>query len=290
MRVLILGAEGMLGHQLLSEFAPRHETFFTLRRPAESYRDHAMFSAPNAIFGVDAQDEVRLGEVIKATKPNGVINAIGIVKQRSDADDAIQSIEINALLPHRLARICGSVGAQLIHVSTDCVFTGSRGSYTEDDVTDALDLYGRTKLLGEVTGPGCVTLRTSIIGLELARRKSLVEWFLSQRGTIQGYRRAIYSGLTTMELARVMRRILEDFPDLQGLFHVVSAPISKYDMLRQLAEHLGRKDITIEPNDSFVCDRSMRGARFELSTGYKAPPWPQLLDELAGKIKERSAQ
>jgi dTDP-4-dehydrorhamnose reductase len=259
----------------------------TLRQTATHYRNHGLFANANAAYDFDVRDVERLRAMLSETRPDAVINAIGIVKQRMDAENAVQSIEINALLPHRLAELCQTIDARLIHISTDCVFSGKRGHYREDDLPDAIDLYGRTKLLGEVTGPGCLTLRTSIVGLELKRRKSLVEWFLSEKGTIRGFRRAIYSGLTTPELGRVIRRLLENFPQLNGLFHVVSKPISKYDMLRQLSDLLDRRDITIEPDDSYVCDRSMNGERFKAATGYVAPPWSALLQELAHKIKER---
>jgi dTDP-4-dehydrorhamnose reductase len=290
MRALILGGEGMLGHQLFQELAPSHDTVVTLRQPAGHYRNHRLFAKANAIHSVDAQNAGQLRKIITDARPDVVVNAIGIVKQRQDSEDAVQAIEINALLPHRLAEFCSATSARLIHISTDCVFSGARGHYREDDVADATDLYGRTKLLGEVTGPRCLTLRTSIVGLELKRHKSLVEWFLAQTGSIRGFRRAIYSGLTTPELGRVIRRLSENFAHLNGLFHVVSKPISKYDMLCQLSDLLDRRDITIEPDDSFVCDRSMNGERFKAATGYVAPPWSALLEELARKIKERSAR
>jgi dTDP-4-dehydrorhamnose reductase len=233
--------------------------------------------------------DARLAEVVADFLPEVVINAAGIVKQRPAAAEVIPSLEINALLPHRLAVLCRAARARLVHMSTDCVFSGSQGHYGEDDLPDAHDLYGRTKLLGEVHEAHCVTVRTSIIGLELARRKSLIEWYLAQRGTIRGFRRAIYSGLTTSEMARVIERVLQLHPDLSGLWHVASAPISKYDLLCRLNDRLGRQDLRIEPDDELVCDRSLDQRRFQARTGYVAPAWDAMLDELGVQIMNRQA-
>jgi dTDP-4-dehydrorhamnose reductase len=289
MRLLILGGDGMLGHQLLISLSGNHQAIVTLRQDAVRYRDIDLFSSANAIFGVEATDIWRLREVIRSMQPDVVINGIGVVKQDERSEDVIRSVEINALLPHQLAKICEAAGSRLVHISTDCVFSGQRGNYREDDVADATDIYGRTKLLGEVASPGCITLRTSMIGLELKRRKSLIEWFLAQRGTIRGYTRAIYSGLTTMELARVIQRLLEAFPELEGLYHVASEPISKYQLLQMLAGALGRTDVAIEPYGGFVCDRSLCGEKFEHAIGYRAPSWQEMVAELAQQISIRYA-
>lgn len=289
MRVLILGGDGMLGHQLLAELASGHQAVATLRQDADAYRAYGLFSSSNAIYGVDATDTIRLAETLHAVKPEAVVNAIGIVKQDLLSSDIMQNLEVNALLPHRLAALCKEIDARLVHISTDCVFSGARGAYLETDEADARDLYGRAKFLGEVEGPGCVTLRTSMIGLELKRRKSLVEWFLAQRGKVPGYVRAIYSGLTTPELSRVIRLLLESFPRLDGLFQVVANPISKHDILTMLTTTLGRNDVAIERDERFSCDRSMVGEKFRKATGYLAPSWPILLAELALQIKQRPA-
>jgi dTDP-4-dehydrorhamnose reductase len=218
--------------------------------------------------------------VLSDLRPNVVINAVGIVKQRSTADEAIPSLEINALLPHRLAVLCKAVGARLVHMSTDCVFSGRKGRYRETDPSDAEDLYGRTKYLGEVQEPNCVTLRTSMIGPELSRKTGLLEWFLAQRGTIRGYRNAIFSGFTTIELARIIEMLLARFPEASGLYHVSTAPISKFDLLNLLKQRL---DLAVEitPFDDFRCDRSLDSSRFQSEFGYRPPEWPAMVDELA---------
>jgi len=213
---------------------------------------------------------------LDAVRPDLVVNCIGIVKQRPEAADPVASITVNSLFPHRLARACAEGGARLIHISTDCVFSGEAGSYRENDRPDAADLYGRTKLLGEVDAPGCVTLRTSLIGHELSGTHGLVEWFLSQRGTVRGFARAVFSGFPTVEMARIVAdRIIPD-RRLSGLYHLSSAPVTKYDLLRQVAKEYGKR-IRIERDEEFVCDRSLDSSRFRGATGYEPPGWPALV-------------
>lgn len=288
MKILVLGGDGMLGHRLVRDLAPRHEVVATLRRPLEAYGDDGLFAAGNTIAGVEATDWQRLREVVEAVAPQAVVNCVGVVKQRAEAKEAIPSIEVNALLPHRLLESCAAVGARLVHLSTDCVFSGRRGGYTERDLPDPVDLYGRSKLLGEVEHPPGVTLRTSIIGLELRRNTGLVEWFLAQRGRVRGFRRAVYSGFTTREMGRIVERVLVAHPELSGVWHVASAPITKYDLLSGLSRMLGRQDVEIEPDDDFSCDRSLCGDAFAAATGYQAPDWDTMLRELAADIRGRT--
>jgi dTDP-4-dehydrorhamnose reductase len=209
-----------------------------------------------------------------------VINCIGVVKQREAAKDPIACITVNALFPHRLAKLCQASGTRLIHFSTDCVFSGARGHYREEDRPDAEDLYGRSKLLGEVTGPGCLTIRSSIIGRELHCRQGLVEWFLSQKGkSISGYRKAIFSGLTTGAMSRLLGEVLTRYRHLEGVWHVAAEPISKYDLL-QLVRTAFAADVDIEPTDTFRCDRSLCAARFRAATGWSPLPWPRMIADL----------
>jgi dTDP-4-dehydrorhamnose reductase len=284
---LILGGDGMLGHRLFLHLRSRHEVRVTLRQEWTAYERYRIFDTPDAYTGVDVRNRDRIVEVIANFRPEAVVNAVGIVKQRELAKEAIPNLEINALFPHRLAAVCGLAGARLVHMSTDCVFSGRRGSYTEEDVSDAEDLYGRTKLLGEVGGEHCTTLRTSIIGLELSRREGLVEWFLAQQGEVRGFTQAVYSGLTTAEMSRVIERVLVWHPDLSGIWQVASEPITKYDLLVRLAESLDRTDVWITPDDSVRIDRSLAGAAFEKATGYRAPGWDEMLKELSGEVRRR---
>ena len=286
MKLLILGGDGMLGHQLVQSLAPRHEIQATLRLRATAYTRMPKEILERAIFGVEAADFASIERVIESARPQAVINAIGAIKQRSEARDAVKSIEINALLPHKLACACDVMDARLIQISTDCVFSGRKGGYREADVPDPEDIYGRSKLLGEVTGPGAITLRSSIIGLELNHRDSLVEWFLAQNGAIKGFRRAVFSGFTTLEMARIVELVLLDHPEKQGLYHVSSAPIDKYTLLTKLRDRLDR-DILIHADDDFQCDRSLDSSRFQSEFEYAPPTWDTMLDELSDQIRER---
>lgn len=280
MRILILGGDGMLGHQLFKQWRDMHDVRVTLRRDLADYATFALFDRTSAYAGIDVRSVEPLIGVFADFRPEVVVNAVGIVKQRSDAKEAVPSIEINSLLPHRLAELCGVSGARLVHVSTDCVFSGRTGGYTEQSDPDAEDLYGRSKFLGEVHGPRCLTLRTSIIGPELSRKTGLLEWFLAQRGSIRGFTRAIFSGLTTRELARVMRILLERFPDASGVYHLSTEPISKYELLCLIRDRLNHA-VEIVPDGTFHCDRSLRSERFRTEFGYTPPGWPHLIADLA---------
>jgi dTDP-4-dehydrorhamnose reductase len=284
MRILILGGDGMLGHRLLRDFASRHEVRATLRQDQETYARHGLFTGENSFFGVDVSDIARLLGVVSRFRPDAIVNCVGIVKQRDEAKAALPSIEINALLPHRFALLARAVGARLVHFSTDCVFSGRRGNYAESDPSDADDLYGRSKYLGEVGGEGCLTLRTSIIGLELTRKAGLIEWFLAQRGkAISGYRGAIYTGFTTAEMARIVERMLSAYPKAGGVYHVSSDPISKYDLLSRLNVACGL-GVRIAPDEHFACDRSLDSSRFRRQFDYSPPAWDAMLAELATEI------
>jgi dTDP-4-dehydrorhamnose reductase len=285
MEILILGGSGMLGHKLFQHLRQRHpDTYCAIRSSIndECVRKVDLFRSGNIVENIDAMDFSALERLLLQTTPEVVINCIGIVKQRDDAKKPIPSISVNALLPHRLATVCDRWGGRLIHFSTDCVFSGKSGNYREDDFADAEDLYGRTKLLGEVVGGRAVTLRTSIIGRELAHRESLLEWLLNQNHKhISGYTRAMYSGVTTNYMAKVVENLIEDFPDITGLYQVTSQTISKFDLLSKLIKAYGL-DIEVTPDADFFCDRSMKGDKFTKATAIVCPPWAKLVAELAG--------
>jgi dTDP-4-dehydrorhamnose reductase len=289
MKILVIGGDGMLGHELLAGLSASHEVAVTLRRDLSAYLDYGVFSSSNAFPGVDVRNADRVLEAVAEYRPQVIVNAAGIVKQRADANRSIPSIEVNSLFPHRLAVIARSAGARLVHISTDCIFSGDRGGYRETDVPDPVDLYGRSKLLGEVDEDGCITLRTSMIGLELANRLSLVEWALAQPGSLTGYRKVLYSGLTTMELSRVINEVVVRHPDLHGIWHVASEPISKYDLLEGLFRRIGR-DGDVRAEDGVVSNRTMSGEAFEKATGYAVMSWDDMLDELAARIQERDTR
>jgi dTDP-4-dehydrorhamnose reductase len=288
MRILIFGGDGMLGHALVRAWRDRHELSVTFRQDAAAYRAETAFSGASALHGIDARNLQDVVGAIAQARPEAVVNAIGIVKQRPTAKESIPSLEINALFPHRLSEVCKAAGARLVHLSTDCVFSGAKGSYREADHADAKDLYGRTKLLGELHEPHCLTLRTSIIGLELSRKKSLVEWFLAQRGPIKGFRRALYTGLTTAEMARAIEHMLLREPDVGGLWHLSSESINKFDLLTRLQARVSLPGVEIHPEDEFACDRSLDSSALMKRIAYRVPTWDAMLDELAAEIRERS--
>jgi dTDP-4-dehydrorhamnose reductase len=282
MRILIFGGTGMLGHQLWRHFASEHEVTVTVRRSVDHLIDESLRRHTRQLLLNEAADFGACARIVRETRPEVVLNCVGVIKQRLENKDHILNLMLNSLLPHHLARICGDNGARLVLFSTDCIFSGNRGDYAEDDSSDATDLYGRTKYLGEVTAlKHVVTVRSSIIGRELESCRSLVDWFLSQNGsTVKGYRRAIYSGFTTNEMARIVERILATRPALDGLWQVASRPISKFDLLGLVKDAFGLR-IKIEPDDEFLCDRSLDGSRFCALTGYSPPAWESMIAELA---------
>ena len=274
MKILILGAYGMLGHKLFLTLSKRFDLFATCRIFHKKWSHILPKERLFADVHADNFDSV-IGAV-QSVAPDVVINCIGIVKQLEVAKDPIPSITINALFPQQLAAVCRSLGTRLIHFSTDCVFRGNKGSYVEDDPSYATDLYGRTKFLGEVNEPNCVTFRTSIIGHELKSKHGLVDWFLSQKSKGRGFTRAIYTGFPTVELARIITDYVIPNRELSGLYHVSSDPISKYDLLRLVAKQYN-KQIEIEPDGDLHCDRSLDSKRFRTATGYSPPSWEELV-------------
>ena len=284
MRVLVLGGEGMLGHQVCRRLGDRFEVWASYRDDPKTWVTYGNVQLVRAVGGVDAADFVTVTSVVERVQPDAVINCIGIVKQRDEAKMAVPTIRVNSLFPHLLAHLCEMSGARLIHVSTDCVFSGEGGPYTEDDTPDPVDLYGRSKAVGEVDGSGCLTLRTSIIGWEVMGNASLLEWFAAQRNrTIKGYRRVIYSGLSTAALADVMAYVLVEQPSLSGLYHVASQPVSKYELLTRLRDALGWTDVQVEPDYDECSDRSLSAARFIAATGWQPPSWDGMIAELAAE-------
>lgn len=280
MKILILGASGMLGNAMMRVMAEtgEHDVWGTARAGAVK-RHYSAQLGERILAGVDVENADVLARVFAEVRPEVVVNCIGLVKQLTEADDPLMALPINAMLPHRLARLCDLIDARLVHVSTDCVFNGTKGGYRESDPSDAEDLYGKSKFLGEVAYPHTITLRTSIIGHELASAHGLVGWFLEQEGSVKGYRRAIFSGLPTVELSRIVRDLVLPRPALSGLYHVAAAPIAKFDLLELVASAYGKK-IMIEPDDRVMIDRSLNADRFREATDYVAPAWPDLIAQM----------
>jgi len=284
MRVLVLGGEGMLGHKVFQVLSKRFDVFVTFQSFDGLWTSYPVYKGldrSRTIGGVNVTDFNTVIRAFVQTRPNVAINCIGIIKQLKEAKDALISVHLNSLFPHQLAELCAATGTRMFHMSTDCVFSGRQGNYTEQDLADADDLYGRSKLLGEVDRAGCLTIRTSIFGRDFVKSSALLEWFLGNRGgQVRGYKNAIYTGFPTQVLARIMGDIIEQYPELSGLYQVASPPISKYELLTKIRDAM-QLDIEITPYDDPPCDRSLSPARFVAATGYRIPGWDEMIAELA---------
>ena len=277
----------MIGHTLLQSLQKSFDVKVTLKGRQKDYLKIGLFKKENAFFELNVFDLKALSNVISSFNPECVINCIGITKQLCDAIGIEQTIEINSLFPHKIKNICENQSIRLIHLSSDCVFSGKKGFYSETDIPDAEDLYGRSKILGELEGDNCLTLRKSTIGLELFNSHGLIEWFLTQRQNIFGYKGAIYSGFTTQHFATILSYIIKDHPQLSGILNLASSPISKYDLLCKLKNRLDDFDIEITEDDKINIDRSLDASKFIDNTGIVIPSWDEMLDDLAREINER---
>ena len=279
-RVLLLGATGMLGSTLFRALkkSPEFEIYATIRNAAGIQyfsNDYRQSLIPN----VNLENENEIFNAFSISNPDVVINCCGIIKQLPGSNEHLESLAINSTLPHLLAKHCYAANARLVHFSTDCVFSGKRGLYRENDFPDAIDLYGRTKLLGEVSYDNALTLRTSMVGHELNRAVSLIDWFLSQSGDVRGYTRAIFSGLPTIEIARVVMEYVLPNQHIRGLYHLSVDPINKFDLLNLVAQIYG-KNVQIIPDTKVVIDRSLNSDLFRAATGFKPRPWPDLIRDM----------
>lgn len=277
-RILVLGISGMLGHTLFAQLVrnPELQVYGSIRteRNTLTWLPSRLWS--QVYVNVDVNNLESLLRVIAECRPELIVNCIGAIKQKAAGNDPLTAIAVNSLLPHRLALICEASGIRLMHISTDCVFDGLRGNYCESDAPNPLDLYGRTKVLGEVVDGHCLTLRTSVIGHEIRTKYGLVEWFLAQEGPVAGYAKVMYSGLPTVELARIIDQYVIPREDLRGLYHVSSEPISKDELLNQIASQYNKK-IRIEPEENTRLNRVLDSTLFRNLTGYIPPSWPELV-------------
>jgi dTDP-4-dehydrorhamnose reductase len=284
LEILVLGAGGMLGHKVLQHLVISGDAVGCTLHGSEigGPVGAALFaSVPTVINDFDVSDSQRALERIARLRPRVVINCIGVVKQRVSAKEFIPSISVNSLWPHLLAGAAEAWGGRVIHFSTDCVFSGKRGGYTEEDEPDPPDLYGRTKALGELCRPNSLTLRTSIIGRELNHYASLLEWLIAQKGgRVHGFTQVWFSGVTTNYLSRLVRILIYEHPELCGLYNLAGPKISKYDLVSLINQKL-QLGVEIVPDGSSYLDRSLDGSRFVRATGLESPSWPQMLNELA---------
>lgn len=281
-RILILGGGGTLGHKLWQVLPAKFpETFVSIRKSRAYYAKCGLFAGTNVVDNLDLRDFARLGEVLDGLRPTVIVNAAGVTLRSKEALDKLSVVSVNALLPHKLAEWCGKHGSRLIHFSTVCVFDGKKGGYTEDDLPDALDLYGMSKALGDVSAPGALTLRSSFIGREIFGGYELLEWFLAQGGKkVKGFRKAVFTGLTSNRLAELVGELIAKFPELNGLYHVSSEAVSKYDLLK-LMKDAYKVDTEIEADDKFECRRDLDGGRFVEATGFKCPSWRAMMADMA---------
>lgn len=280
MKILVFGASGMIGSAMFRVLSAKTgwQVFGTLRS-ADAKRFFPEEQRDKLVAGVDVENQDALVRVFARVKPDVVVNCIGLTKHHKEASDPLLALPLNSLLPHRMADLCAVAGTRLIHVSTDCVFAGTKGNYVEGDAPDAVDVYGKSKHLGEVDYPHAVTLRTSTIGHELQSAYGLLEWFQLQQGSCKGFNRAIFSGLPNTEFARVVRDVVIPRPELRGLYHVGAEPIGKYELLKLIAKIYG-KQINVVLDDEFMIDRSLNSERFNQATGYKPATWPELIQAM----------
>lgn len=283
--VLILGTNGMLGSMLTMRLG--QDSNFSLFGASRSEVASAIRSNLAAVLtGLDAMRfdaaaERLLTQFMQQHQIKVVVNCMGVIKQQQGGQDPVTTVAVNSLFPHQIARVCERVGARMVHISTDCVFSGKIGGYTEDQLPDATDFYGRSKALGEMTRPH-LTLRTSIIGPELpdSAGLGLLSWFWRQgQPTVKGFTKAVFSGVTTLTLSDLIAHIVQKEPDLGGLYHVASAPINKHALLSKVNEVFGM-GIDIVKDESLVIDRSLNAARLKNVIGYSASTWDVQIKEM----------
>ncbi len=281
MKILIIGGGGMLGHKLIQVWQKTYDVWTTVRNKFQHYERYKIYKRERTFENVNIQNISLVKETIEQIRPNVVVNAVGVIKQVPLAKNVIATLSINSIFPHQLSELSEEFQFRLINISTDCVFSGEKGNYSESDLADSHDLYGKSKNLGEVVTGNCLTLRTSIIGRELETAHSLVEWFLSNRGkSVKGFVNAIYTGFPTIVLADILSNLIENYPNLCGLYHVSSEPINKYNLLSLINEAY-RAEIDIEPFEDFVIDRSLDSNKFREATGFEPTNWKEMIKRMA---------
>jgi dTDP-4-dehydrorhamnose reductase len=281
MRILIVGGSGMLGHKLVQAWRNKFDVWTTIKGRFNEYEKFEIFEKEKTLEFVDAENFKTVEKAIQYVQPQVIFNAVGIIKQLPSSKNVIKTLTINSIFPHRLAEIVEKIEARLINISTDCVFDGKKGNYNEEDIPNAIDVYGKSKNLGEVTGKNCLTLRTSIIGRELMTNHSLVEWFLSnRRKSVKGYVNAIYTGFPTIVLADIIADLITNHKNLNGLYHVSAEPINKYELLK-LINAAYQAENEIEPFEDFQIDRSLDSTKFRQATGFYPFSWPEMIKRMA---------
>jgi len=293
-KVLILGANGMLGHKLYQVLSKDLDMYGTVRCGDDKLKRfggtlHGLYNFSKMERNVECADLITIGELLNLIQPTVIINCIGIIDKHYAEQNRQTTTWINAIFPHLLYQICPIASARLIHISTDCVFSGREGNYTEASLSDATDVYGKTKYLGEVTSDNVLTIRTSLIGRELVRSRGLLEWLISNKGgTVNGYTNAIFSGFPTVTFAGIIKDIILNYPELNGLYHIVARPIDKYMLLNMINDtmHLG---VGIIKESEYRCDRSLDATKFNKATGFKPLTWQYMLNDMAEDARQYEA-
>jgi len=281
MRILVVGGSGMLGHKLVQVWDRDFDVWTTLRHNIKDYQKFKIFNPQKTLENVDVENIASVEKAVEKLKPEVIVNAVGVIKQIPSANKVIKTLTINSIFPHQLAELARQTKSKLISISTDCVFSGIKGNYSESDIPDAYDLYGRSKQFGEVIDDNCLTIRTSIIGRELKTSHSLVEWFLNNREkSVKGFKNAIFSGFPTIILADIISNLIKNHSGLSGLYHVSSEPINKFDLLHLIKEAY-QSETDIVEFDDFVIDRSLDSAKFREATGFQPLPWREMIRKMA---------
>jgi dTDP-4-dehydrorhamnose reductase len=276
MKILILGINGMLGHKLGLQLNKGFKVYGTIRDNKLIYS----FITKNIFTNIEVSKFRGFKSIIKKIHPDIVINCIGLIKQRKDGSSPLLNILVNSLFPHQLSELCSKEKIRLVHFSTDCVFSGKGSMYSENDIPDGTDLYSRSKLLGEISTHDSITIRTSLIGRELNSHCGLLEWFLLNKNKkVKGFKKAIFSGFTSLEMANIIEKIIIKRPDLNGIWHIASKPISKYDLLRKINKRMNL-NVELEMDEKLQCNRSLNGSAFNRETGYKPPSWDKMINQL----------
>jgi len=282
MRVIILGTSGLIGHKLLQELSTDLEVFGTLHYSKKHYGDISLFSGPNIIENIDASNFELLKGVLLAINPDVILNCIGITKRKINTNNIIETLNINSVFPHKLADWAKINQKRVLHFSTDCVFDGRVGNYTEVSITTAEDIYGKSKALGEINYNHCLTIRSSFIGQELFDKTELLDWFLTQNGKqIKGFKNTLYSGVSTIFMANVVKKIIMNFPNLSGLYQLApDKPISKYDLLL-IAKETFNIDVEIIPDYENVHRPTLDASKLKRKINLTVPSWETMMRELA---------
>lgn len=281
MKVIVLGISGLIGSYVFKECSKKFNTFGTLRKSKKEYEEITLFKKKKIIYNIDILNFNSLLAILNDFKPDFIINCIGITKRKINKNiDKV--IEVNSLYPHKLANWGLKNNSKVVHFSTDCVFNGLKGNYDENSPTDAFDIYGKTKALGEINYKHTLTIRSSFIGAELYDKTELLEWVFSKNGKkINGFKKTMYSGVSTLFLAKFIVKIINENISLSGLYNLApQKPISKYDLICIIKEKFKLK-LEIIPDNEIIHNPTLNGTKLRSKLNFKIPTWDTMLNNLS---------